>query len=81
MARRSEIQLLALRYIIWSDDGQRLSHKDLELSIQGLRQFIRLQVSIAQDQLQSLLLIGDETRAQVIHKLWLQDIKDNPALS
>jgi hypothetical protein len=72
----------SLGYIIWSDGGQKLNYKDLELSMLGLKQFVRQQVEFAQDQLQQLLLIhGEEAREDVIPMLRLQDLKDNPALN
>jgi hypothetical protein len=39
----------SLGYIIWSDGGQKLNYKDLELSMLGLKQFVRQQVEFAQD--------------------------------
>ncbi|KAL5347577.1 hypothetical protein ACLOAV_006985 [Pseudogymnoascus australis] len=72
----------SLGFIIWSDDGQRLSYKDLELSMFGLKQFIRHQVTLAQGQLEDLLFIGsEEARVDVVPEPRLQDLKDNPALS
>ncbi|KFY56414.1 hypothetical protein V496_06705 [Pseudogymnoascus sp. VKM F-4515 (FW-2607)] len=71
-----------LGYIIWSDDGQKLNYKDLELSMSGLKKFVQQQVEFAQDQLQQLLLIhAEEARADVVPMLRLQDLKDNPALN
>jgi hypothetical protein len=55
-----------LGYIIWSDGGQKLNYKDLELKMLGLKQFARQQVECAQDQLQQLLLIhAEEVREDV----------------
>jgi hypothetical protein len=36
-----------LGYIIWSDDSQKLDYKGLELSMSGLKQFVRQQVELA----------------------------------
>jgi hypothetical protein len=72
----------SLGYIIWSDDGQKLDYKGLELSMSGLKQFVRQQVELVQDQLQQLLLIhAKEVKEDVIPMLRLQDLKDDPALS
>lgn len=70
----------SLGYIIWSDDGQKLNYKDLELSMSGLKQLVRQQVECAQNQLQQLLLIhAEEAREDIIPMLRLQDLKDDPA--
>src|SRR5436190_2328083 len=72
----------SLGYMVWSDDGQELEYRSLQFSMTGLKQFVRQQVSQAQDQLQQLLLIhAEEAREDVVPKLRLQDLKDNPALS
>lgn len=67
-----------LGYIIWSDDGQKLNYKDMELSMS----FVQQQVDFAQDQREQLLLIhAEEARVNVVPMLRLQDLKDNPALN
>ena len=72
----------SLGYLIWSDDGEVLEYRGLQLSMTGLRQFIRYQVNQAQDQLQALLLIyAEETKEEVVPLLRLQDLKDDPSLS
>jgi hypothetical protein len=63
-------------YMIWSEDHQKLTYRDLELSMSGLKQFARWQVEAAQEQLQKRLLIHD-----IVPMLRLQDLKDNPALN
>jgi hypothetical protein len=68
--------------MIWSEDRQKLTYRDLELSMSGLKQFARWQVEAAQEQLQKLLLIhAEEAREDVVPMLRLQDLKDNPALN
>jgi len=68
--------------MVWLDDGQELEYRGLQFSMTGLKQFVRQQVTQAQDQLQQLLLIhAEEAREDVIPKLRLQDLKDDPALS
>ena len=72
----------SLGYLIWSNDGEVLEYRGLQLSMTGLRQFIRYQVNQAQDQLQTLLLIyAKETKEEVVPILRLQDLKDDPSLS
>ena len=72
----------SLGYIVWSDDGQELEYQGLRLSMAGLKQFIRQQVNLAQEQLQQLLLIhAEEAREDVVPVLRLQDLRDDPALS
>jgi hypothetical protein len=72
----------SLDYIIWSDNHQKLDWKGLELSMVGLKQFVRQQVEVVQDQLQQLLLIHTkEAKEDVILMLRLQDLKNNPAQS
>ncbi|KFZ13107.1 hypothetical protein V501_03876 [Pseudogymnoascus sp. VKM F-4519 (FW-2642)] len=72
----------SLGYMVWSEDRQKLTYRDLELSMSGLKQFARWQVEAAQEQLQQLLLIHtDEAREDVVPMLRLQDLKDNLALN
>src|SRR5438045_878406 len=72
----------SLGYMVWLDDGQELEYRGLQFSMTGLKQFVRQQVTQAQDQLQQLLLIhAEEAREAVIPKLRIQDLKDDPALS
>jgi hypothetical protein len=72
----------SLGYIVWSDDGQELEYKGLKFSIAALKQFVRQQVNLAQDQLQQLLLIhAEEAREEVVPILRLHDLKDDPSLS
>ena len=60
----------SLGYMVWLDDGQELEYRGLQFSMTGLKQFVRQQVTQAQDQLQQLLLIhAEEAREEVIPKL------------
>jgi hypothetical protein len=71
----------SLGYIIWSDDNKKLSYKGLELSMNGLKQFIRRQTELAQDQLQRLLLVhAEEAREDIVPRFRLDDLKGNPVL-
>ena len=72
----------ALGHIIWSDDGEELSYKGLELTMTGLRRFIFNQVNIIQSQLHELLLVNpEEDRADIVPTLVLRAIKDDPTTS
>jgi hypothetical protein len=57
----------SMGYIYWSDDEQTLSYKDLQMSMQGFRQFIANQVQLAQVELAQLFLLHDEeVREEVV---------------
>jgi hypothetical protein len=72
----------SLGYIYWSEDNEKLFYKDLELTMGGFREFIRIQVDKAQRQLRDLLLVHpDEDLETVIPNIRLRDIKDNLAQS
>jgi hypothetical protein len=69
----------SLGYIYWSDDEQTLTYKELRLSMQGLRQFIRTEVTLAQLDLERLFLLHEEeSREAVILTLELQALHDDP---
>ncbi|KAF2992901.1 hypothetical protein E8E13_000416 [Curvularia kusanoi] len=60
----------AAGWIEWSDDGQKLTYKSLELSLNNLRWAIHDQVKEAQEQLNHLLLLPDsepDTRARMAY--------------
>jgi hypothetical protein len=77
--RKIRDQITSIGYIHWSDDGQRLSYKSLELDIQALRWFIRDQVELGQSQLEQLLLIQpDEARDRVVPEINLRELRDDP---
>jgi hypothetical protein len=72
----------ALGHIIWSDDGEELNYKALELTMTSLRRFISDQVEVAQGQLQELLLVNpEESREDVVPPLALCTLKDDPTAS
>lgn len=59
----------AAGWIEWSDDGQKLTYKALDLTLNDLRWAVRDQVSLAQEQLSWLLLLPDsepDTRARLV---------------
>ncbi|KAJ8117730.1 hypothetical protein OPT61_g1155 [Boeremia exigua] len=72
----------SLGYIYWSDDHERLTYKQLELSIADFKKFVATQVALAQSELEQLFLIhSDETREDVIPAFKLRDLKDDPTES
>ena len=72
----------SLGYIYWSDDHERLTYKQLELSIADFKKFVATQVTLAQSELEQLFLIhGDEKREDVIPAFELRDLKDDPTES
>jgi hypothetical protein len=70
-------------HIMWSDDGEQLSYRTLELTMNGLRWFLRNQVELAQDLLHDLLLLpaGEaDMRQQYVPYLQLSALKDDPTV-
>ena len=73
----------AAGWIEWSDDGQKLTYKAMELTLNGLRWAVRDQISLAQEQLSQLLLLPDsepDTRARLVPKVTLAQLKDDPGV-
>jgi hypothetical protein len=71
-----------LGHIIWSDDGEELKYKGLEMTMTTFRRFVSHQVEIAQSQLHELLLVNpEENREDVVPTLALRDLKDDPTVS
>lgn len=73
----------ALGFISWTDNGESLSYKSLEFSMNGLRWFLRDQIQEAQDQLHDLLLLPEadlDTRAKQVPQLCLTSLKDDPTI-
>jgi hypothetical protein len=70
----------SLGYIYWSEDNEKLFYKDIELSMVGLRDFVRIQVQLAQKELRELLLVHpDEQLEGTVPHLRLRNLKDNLA--
>ena len=68
----------SLGYIYWSNDYERLTYKQLELSIANFKKFVATQVALAQSELEQLFLIyGDEKQEDVIPAFELRDLKDD----
>lgn len=71
----------SLGYIQWSDDGQTVQYKDIELSIQGFRHLVTAQVHRVQGLLENILMLGpDEAREDVVPVIYLHRLRDNPAV-
>ena len=69
----------SLGYIYWSDDEQTLTYRDLTLTMTGLRDFVRIQVELAQQSLEELFLLHEEeTRGDVVPAFNLYDLQDDP---
>jgi hypothetical protein len=65
-------------FTIWSDDGEELSYKGLELNIAAFKSFISQQVDLAQNQLNELVLISlEEARDAVGPEISLRSLKDD----
>jgi hypothetical protein len=79
--RKIRDQITSLGYINWSDDGQRLSYKSLDLDMQALRWFMRDQVELGQCLLEQLLLIQPgEARDRVVPEINLRELRDDPTI-
>ena len=67
-------------HILWSEDGQTVTYKDVSFSIDALKDFVAAQVREAQQQLEGLLLLHpDKSREDVVPKLHLHRLQDNHA--
>lgn len=72
----------SLGYIQWSDDGQTVFYKDIELRVQAFREFITAQVNRVQSLLADLfMLASDEAREDVVPPLYLHRVRDNPTVT
>jgi hypothetical protein len=70
-------------FIYWSDDGQKLSYKSLEFTMNSLRWFLHDQVQEACQMLHDLLLLpeGDtDRRAELLPQVYLFSLKDDPTV-
>jgi hypothetical protein len=70
-------------HIVWSDDGEQLSYRTLDLTMNELRWFLRDQVELAQNQLHDLLLLpvgGADVRQRYLPTLQLSALKDDPTV-
>nr|GFC73079.1 hypothetical protein [Tanacetum cinerariifolium] len=70
-------------WIDWSDDGQRLVYKSMELTMNSLRWAVQDQIVTAQNQLNQLLLLPDsepDTKARLVPVIELSSLKDSPGI-
>lgn len=68
-----------LGYLIWSEDQQQLCYRQLKLSMEGLQCFMRVQVQLAQAELEQLFLLREaEVREAVVPVLLLDQLVDDP---
>jgi hypothetical protein len=70
-------------FISWSDDGQKLSYKSLEFTMNSLKWFLHDQVEEACQILHDLLLLskGDvDRRAEHLPQIHLSTLKDDPTI-
>jgi hypothetical protein len=73
---------ISLGYISWTDNGEYLSYKELELGITELKKFLATQISVIQSLLEELLCIyPDKEQDEVIPPVNLFRLKDDPANS
>jgi hypothetical protein len=63
--------------IIWSENGQRLTYGELDLTLAQFRAFLQQQVKQVQAQLEELLLVSLDK----VPPLDLQALKDNPRIT
>ncbi|CAI6340681.1 unnamed protein product [Periconia digitata] len=76
--------MTSLGSISWSDDGQQLSYKSLEFTMNSLQWFLHDQVQEAQDQLHDLLLLPSrdaDMQSQRVPQLHLARLRDDPTVS
>jgi hypothetical protein len=72
-----------LGYINWSDDGQRLSYKSLEFTMNNLRWFLHDQVQDAQQSLNDILLLpklDSDAERMGLPQVHLSSLKDDPTI-
>jgi hypothetical protein len=72
----------SLGYIYWSNDQERLTYKELDMTMESFRQFIQIEVQQAQQSLETLFLLHDEeSRESVIPTIPLSQLRDDPTES
>lgn len=69
----------SLGYMRWSEDGQTVKYRDIELQIPVFKRFVLQQVQSAQQSLETLFMLGaDESRAEIVPRIALHQIRDDP---
>ena len=70
----------SLGYIQWSEDKEKLSYKTTELPLQHFKEFVRMEVELAQTQMENLLLLHpDECKEATVPAFRLRHLKDDPS--
>jgi hypothetical protein len=63
----------------WSEDGQTINYREIELQILVFKRFAIEQVHVTQQSLEALFLLDtDETRAEVVPRIALDRLRDDP---
>lgn len=74
--------ITSIGYVQWSEDGQTLSYCNIELQVPQFKDFVAQKVQQAQQQLESLFLLGpDEARVDIVPRVSLYKLRDNPAVT
>jgi hypothetical protein len=69
----------SLEYMRWSEDRQTIKYRDIELQIPVFERFVLQQVQSAQQSLEALFMLGmDESRAEIVPRIALHQIRDDP---
>ena len=77
--KRIRDSITTLAYIQWSEDGQTVFYRNMELAFSG---FIRAEVEQTQALLENLFLLShDEQRSDVVPVVALHRLRDNPAVT
>ena len=79
--KRIRDSITSLGYIQWSEDGHTVFYRNLELRISAFQAFVRAQVERTQTLLEDLFLLSnDEQRQEIVPKIALYRVRDNPAM-
>jgi hypothetical protein len=71
----------ALGYIIWSEDGEEIKYRGLEMSMSGFKHFVLQEVEMAQAQLYELFFVSPEEAPEIVPTLDLEGLKDDPTIT
>ncbi|SCO78513.1 uncharacterized protein FRV6_02726 [Fusarium oxysporum] len=70
----------SLGQIIWSDNNEILTYKNMRFSMTGLRDLLTAEVKAAQDNLAELLLMPPDTeRQEIVSTISLRSLMDDPS--
>jgi hypothetical protein len=69
----------SLGYMRWSEDGETINYREIELQIPVFKRFAIEQVHATQQSLEALFLLGtDESRDEVVPRIALDRLRDDP---